>query len=109
LPISNLPFGFQCSPAVTTAGFGDRTLESNFQMRRPACRLKIIRARIYAVADEVRQLIIRNRIAHHEPIFGLDLIASYEAIEEIIGYRCLDTLAWMRRAETVTNFLLVDP
>jgi hypothetical protein len=69
--------------------------------------VEAIRARIYAVADEVRQL--RNRIAHHEPIFGLDLIAGYEAIEEIIGYRCLDTLTWMRRAEAVTNFLLVEP
>jgi hypothetical protein len=66
-----------------------------------------LRIRIYVVSDSVRQL--RNRIAHHEPIFGLDLITDYEAIEEIIGYRCLDTLAWMRRAETVTNFLLTEP
>jgi hypothetical protein len=66
-----------------------------------------IRARLYAVTEEVRQL--RNRIAHHEPIFRHDLIAAYEAIEEIIGYRCADTLAWLRRAEVVTNLLLVDP
>jgi hypothetical protein len=66
-----------------------------------------LRIRIYAVSDNVRQL--RNRIAHHEPIFGQDLIAIYEAIEELIGFRCIHTLAWMRRAETATNFLLVDP
>jgi Abi-like protein len=66
-----------------------------------------LRIRIYNVSEAVRQL--RNRIAHHEPIFGLDLITSYESIEEIIGYRCRDTLVWMRRAETVTNFLLVEP
>lgn len=72
-----------------------------------AMTVQQLRIRIYTVSDTVRQL--RNRIAHHEPIFDLDLIAVYETIEEIIGYRCLDTLAWMRRAETVTNFLLVDP
>jgi hypothetical protein len=107
--IADLKFAFWVSMFT---GRHDRRLwrphlKIEFPNTPPGMTVERVRTRIYAVADEVRQL--RNRIAHHEPIFRRDLIASYEAIEEIVGYRCADTLAWMRRAEVVTNLLLVEP
>ena len=33
----------------------------------------------------------RNRIAHHEPIFGRHLAADYTSILEVAGWICPDT------------------
>jgi hypothetical protein len=66
-----------------------------------------VRKRIYEVADQVRGL--RNRIAHHEPIFARDLVTDYTAMLEIVGLRCVATAAWMNRSQTVFNLLTLKP
>lgn len=65
------------------------------------------RLRVYNVAESIREL--RNRIAHHEPIFARDLVADYAAILETITYRCGDTAAWMHRSQTVSSLLTLRP
>jgi hypothetical protein len=65
------------------------------------------RRRVYEVADSVREL--RNRIAHHEPIFARDLIADFAAIVEVVEYRCRETAGWMARSQTVSNLLTLRP
>lgn len=52
------------------------------------------RAKIYQTIERVRRL--RNRIAHHEPIFYLDTRAKYEMICQMIGLRCKTTENWIR-------------
>jgi hypothetical protein len=65
------------------------------------------REKIHNTADNVRDL--RNRIAHHEPIYSRDLEAEYRAIAEIIGYRCHHTATWMKRSQNVTWLLEMLP
>jgi hypothetical protein len=65
------------------------------------------RERIRATADKVRDL--RNRIAHHEPIFSRDLKTEYQGIAEIVGYRCEHTAGWMKRTQNVTWLLELQP
>ena len=36
----------------------------------------------------------RNRVAHHEPIFGRDLLAVHDEIIEAIGWMNADTCRW---------------
>jgi len=107
--IADLKFAFWVS--MFTASHEARIWKPHIKVEFPnapaTMSARDLRARIHKVSETVR--ILRNRIAHHEPIFRLDLIDTYEAIEEIIGYRCGDTLVWMRRAETVTGFLLEEP
>jgi hypothetical protein len=107
--IADLKFAFWVSMFTVSheARLWTPHIKVEFPNAPASTTVRQLRTKIYGVSDTVR--LLRNRIAHHEPIFGLDLIARYEAIEEIIGYRCLDTLAWMRRAETVTDYLLTDP
>ncbi|MEX3955354.1 hypothetical protein [Trinickia sp. EG282A] len=52
-----------------------------------------LRQRIYASLEQVRKL--RNRIAHHEPIFSRDLQRDFERIVELIRFRCGVTANWM--------------
>lgn len=70
-------------------------------------RKSIIRSRIYDVTQNVRFL--RNRIAHHEPIFNRNLLNDYSMIHEIISGRCAHTGAWMHRTQNVLNLLVMKP
>lgn len=57
------------------------------------------RSRIHDVCEVVRRL--RNRIAHHEPVFTRTLTTDYEGILEIVGYRSVQTAYWLSRTQTV--------
>ena len=65
------------------------------------------RDNIHLTADKVRDL--RNRIAHHEPIFSRDLKTEYDEIANVVGYRCQHTAAWMKRTQDVTWLLQLLP
>jgi transposase-like protein len=73
----------------------------------PAVSVSTNRAKINQAADQVREL--RNRIAHHEPIFRRDLMADYAALLEVIGYKCALTAAWVNRSQSVSNLLTLRP
>lgn len=65
------------------------------------------RETIHDVADGLREL--RNRIAHHEPIFRRNLVSDYTSILEVVTYRCAVTAAWMNRSQQVSNLLTLRP
>ncbi|WP_298924532.1 hypothetical protein [uncultured Ramlibacter sp.] len=49
-----------------------------------------------AIFNDLEQLrTLRNRIAHHEPIFARSLASDFQQIQTLIGFRCPDTAAWM--------------
>lgn len=48
---------------------------------------------------------LRNRVAHHEPIFDRDLRNDLHLIDSFIGYRCRHTVNWMRGIEQVSAHL----
>lgn len=57
------------------------------------------RFQIFARFDEIRKL--RNRVAHHEPIFKRDGIIEYTRVMEAVGWMCPVTSAWI---DTHNNF-----
>jgi hypothetical protein len=63
--------------------------------------------RIHQVADSIRGL--RNRLAHHEPIFKRDLVSDYTSIMEVIGHRCVHTAGWLNRSQMVSSLLTLKP
>ena len=65
------------------------------------------RARAFTDLERVRQL--RNRIAHHEPIFGRDLDEDLMTIARVVGLRCPHVGQWMRNHETVSEVLRRRP
>ena len=61
-----------------------------------------LRESVYADLEQLRKL--RNRIAHHEPIFSRDLTANLQKIVELVRFRCAITAQWMcdnQQADTV--------
>lgn len=66
-----------------------------------------LRTRLHDGLETLR--ILRNRIAHHEPIFERDLHHDLRLIDSFIGYRCQHTVNWMRRIEQVSAHLAHCP
>lgn len=66
-----------------------------------------LRARLLTDLDAIRRL--RNRIAHHEPIVGLDLGAELTRMIVLIELRCASTAAWVYEMEDASTVLAERP
>ncbi|MGC4934670.1 hypothetical protein ACLQ3C_13425 [Gordonia sp. DT30] len=66
-----------------------------------------LRARVYSDLDRIR--LLRNRIAHHEPIIFRDLAADLAAIKDLVQLRCTHTAHLLEEAESVTALLPQRP
>ena len=69
--------------------------------------IKVLRGEIYNDLEKIRKL--RNRIAHHEPIFRRKLDEDYKAIIKIIDYRCEDTVQWLSLNQNIVSLLSNKP
>ena len=54
----------------------------------------LLRKDTHQVLDDLR--LLRNRIAHHEPILHRPLLREYRLILAVIGWLCSSTAAWVR-------------
>jgi hypothetical protein len=61
------------------------------------------RAEAHKPLDYLRTL--RNRIAHHEPIFTRHLAADFRSILEVSGWICTKTADWIRHHSRVEEIL----
>lgn len=69
----------------------------------PAKTVPKLRAEIYDDLEHVR--LLRNRIAHHEPIFKRPLRDDLNKVTDLIRFRCATTAAWMMDAQRVTQYV----
>lgn len=65
------------------------------------------RESVYADLEQLRKL--RNRIAHHEPIFARDLTADLQKIVELVRFRCAVTAQWMCDNQQVDAVIAARP
>lgn len=63
----------------------------------------VLRACMHNDLEQIRRL--RNRIAHHEPIFTRALGNDLATIQRVVGMRCGHTADWMTGHEAVTPLL----
>jgi hypothetical protein len=69
--------------------------------------VRTLRAGIYKDMDQLREL--RNRIAHHEPIFTRKLVDDHAKIFALIGWRCPTTAAWLASHERAGEVIAENP
>jgi hypothetical protein len=65
------------------------------------------RTMIYQYLDQIRYL--RNRIAHHEPIFNRALADDYHKIIELVRFRCEITAFWLSDNQTALETIAKKP
>lgn len=75
-------------------------------MNLPAS-VQTLRKGIHDDLERLRKL--RNRIAHHEPIFTRVLSADLQTIERLVCFRCPTTAAWMMSTQTAVQILAAKP
>lgn len=73
----------------------------------PAKPVATLRQAIYSDLERVR--LLRNRIAHHEPIFTRALADDYQTVLMLVTYRCTVTAAWMDSNQTATTIIAAKP
>lgn len=66
-----------------------------------------LRSQIYNDLEQIR--LLRNRIAHHEPIFQRNLADDYSKIVRLIEYRCVLTSAWLGSNQRAINVIANKP
>ncbi|WII95213.1 hypothetical protein LU276_09505 [Moraxella haemolytica] len=66
-----------------------------------------MRTEVFDNLEKIRKL--RNRIAHHEPIFNRNLQGDYKRIIKIIGYCSQDTAEWVKSWQRVVELLKIKP
>ncbi len=79
-------------------------LIQEFPNLTPTTPINKLRRDIYNELEQIRKL--RNRIAHHEPIFNRNLIDDFQNITDLINSRCKITATWMienQQALTIIN------
>ena len=63
-----------------------------------------------AVRAELGQIrVLRNRIAHHEPIFRRTIADDLERMRTLVGYRSAEMRGWLDTVESVTTVLATRP
>jgi len=65
------------------------------------------RTDIHSKYDQLRQL--RNRIAHHEPVFSQDLEDKYRTALELISWHCTVTAEWVEHHCDIVDCLNERP
>ena len=57
--------------------------------------------------DKLRRL--RNRIAHHEPLWTINASALLLDVQRLISYRCADTATWVGQTNDIRELLASRP
>ena len=110
LMVAALPFGFWVS-LIGPGGRLPNGLKADYEktLWRPALRrtfphrATLTRKQAHGPLNGLR--ILRNRIAHHEPIFARDLAADYQQILDVTGWISMETAAWIRCYSRVPDLL----
>lgn len=107
--IAELNFAFW--EQLFTAGQDERIWLDHFRSSFPGApaAMAIQRAREAARNDLYAIRKLRNRIAHHEPIFARDVADDYSRIHEMIGWRSPVAAGWMDRKQGVTALIARRP
>lgn len=106
--VPELPFFFW--QGIFTNRFDSRVWQHQLRQIMPNSsydNLRVFRKSVFDDLDRIRKL--RNRIAHHEPIFNRQLTIDYEIIIRIIGYRCQDTAYSLQSRQRITSLLDSKP
>lgn len=107
--VAELKFAFWQS--LFTAGQDGRLwnlhLKAAFPGVHPAEPISVARAAAFDALFSIRKL--RNRIAHHEPIFMRDARADYDLIRRTVSWRSPVAASWMDGIQSVHSLIARKP
>ena len=107
--VAELRFAFW--EQLFTVGQDSRVWNTHFRTCFPGApaTLSIGQARATAHSDLKGIRLLRNRIAHHEPIFTRNLADDYQRIREMVSWRSQVTARWLDTKQHVTGLMPLKP
>jgi len=66
-----------------------------------------LRSLVYSELEQLRKL--RNRIAHHEPVFTRNLADDLAKAHDLIAFRCPVTAGWMMANQQASTLIAAKP
>lgn len=91
---------------MLTARFDQELWQKHFYQAFPNMPLNDFKAQRQNLHDKVEKIRkLRNRIAHHEPIFDRNLQQDFTTIEQLVRARCTHTADWMVNHQNVTQLI----
>lgn len=107
--VAELKFAFWGN--IFTAGQDSRIWNAHFATSFPGAPITlsvaVARATAFRHLHTIR--LLRNRIAHHEPIFSRNAAQDYSTIRELVGWRSPIAAAWLDRKQSVLGLLPLRP
>jgi hypothetical protein len=85
----------------------NKHLRTAFPGLDPTRTVSDLRREIYEELERIRKL--RNRIAHHEPIFKRNLTEDLDRIVDLIELRCTVTASWMLSNQQASAIIATRP
>jgi len=73
----------------------------------PGRAIAELRRSLYESLEQVR--LLRNRIAHHEPIFTRNLLDDYHTMLKLVACRCTPTATWLNVHQRATSIIAKKP
>ena len=109
--VATLPFGFWVALLSAGGRIEQASPKADYEktLWRPALRnafphrAPLTRRQAHEPLDVLRAL--RNRIAHHEPVFARPLREDHDRILEVTGWISVDVRAWIERHSRVPRLL----
>ena len=96
---------------IFTAGQDGRIWNAHFGASFPGApaggAVAVSRAKAHSDLRTIR--ILRNRIAHHEPIFARNIAADYAMVRELIEWRSPTAAAWVDKKQAVLGLIPNKP
>ena len=80
---------------------------SNITIAFPHCPLGLSRDDVQTLVRDVN--VIRNRVAHHEPLLRFDVNEYYSKMQKLVSYRCPETNSWMKHNTTLSEAVRSKP
>lgn len=64
----------------------------------------------FHIRQELEKLrLLRNRIAHHEPLLAINAVVHLQDVQRLISYRCVDTAAWVGQTNNIASLMALKP
>jgi len=73
----------------------------------PGRTIAELRRNLYECLEHIR--LLRNRIAHHEPIFTRNLLDDYHTMLKLVACRCALTATWLDAQQQATAIIAKKP
>jgi len=93
--------------SMLTSRFDQRVWDAEFTRSFPSAPANVNRAVVHGRAEDIR--LLRNRIAHHEPLLTIDVAGAYRRALSMVRWISPHKAAWAAAQWALTVDLLMRP